>query len=518
MIEIIFLSSSRTKFAHIEYLLKKSNYFISQQRNYGIGYVEPRIYDREQLLKESYVDARKRFEKNVSKAQNKFFIIEDTSVVIDALSDKDREVPGLDIKYWMKEHSFEDVDSLLKSYGNNRKCTVRSDILLHLPRQLQKKYNKEYMVFTGKSEGFICKEEKHFEINSLYPWLDNKTFNKWFVPAEYEREDMPISQLVIKEAVRFDFRQKAISKMISFLEQQELEESEKQHMQNGVQSPSLFDSPAFLLLGSTCAGKTTLAEYLAKEYDYYHIEASDFMHQEFYRIHGTGSSVKIGDFAEKALEEDPIIVAKQVLEFCKNIKSKPIVVSGFRTLEEVEYFQKNYHGLLQPIYISTQQSIRYERCKRRGRKDVAMSFEEFQIKDIQQYDMGIKTLEQNIKDVITNNKSFEEYYGLFERGYNHFINHYEWGRNKEIEDLRLEELILLALSLYPEKYFTTTEIAEIINTKLLTIDTKSKNNVSRYFNQHFHPYYDIKTENSTNKYAINSTGKSQIQFVIEKNE
>lgn len=514
MVEIIFISSSRTKFAHIEYLLKESKYFISQQRNYGIGYEEPRIYDREQLLNESYVDARKRFEKNVSNAQNKFFMLEDTSVAIDALSSEESEVPGLDIKYWMKEHDFDTVDTLLKSHGNNRKCTVRSDILLHLPQKLQKKYNKEYMIFTGMSEGYICKEEKTFDTNPIYPWLDNKTFNKWFVPEAYEENDTPISQLSIDRATKYDFREKAIEQMKVFLDQEELSEFEKQFTIK-VQPASLFDSATFILLGSTCAGKSTLAEYLAETYGYFHIEASDFMHQEFYRKHGTRSSVKIGDFAQKILEENPVVIAHQVAEFCKNIKSKPMVISGFRTLQEIEYFKKHHTKSVQTLYVDTERGIRYERCLHRRRSDVALTPEEFRKKDEQQYDMGIRILEQSVQDVIKNNESFEIYYQQFEASYNSLIKHYEVEEIKQLEDMRLEELILLALTLHEGDFFTTTEIAEIINAELFEIDTKSKNNVSRYFNQYFHPYYDIKSMDGVNKYAINSTGKSRVKYVFE---
>jgi hypothetical protein len=65
-IELIFITSSNTKLAHVEYLTDEYNVEISKQKNYGIGYEEPRIYNREQLLSESYKDALERFAKNVS--------------------------------------------------------------------------------------------------------------------------------------------------------------------------------------------------------------------------------------------------------------------------------------------------------------------------------------------------------------------------------------------------------------------------------------------------------------------
>lgn len=513
MIEIVFVSSSRTKFTHIEYFLEGSEYYISQQRNYGIGYVEPRIYDREQLLKESYVDARKRFEKSVSNAENKFFILEDTSVSIDALSNEDEEVPGLDIKYWMQKHTFDDVDKLLKIEGNTRGCTVRSDILLHLPQKLQEKYNKEYIIFTGKQKGFVCKKENVFDTNTLYPWLDNKTFNKWFVPLDYEQEDISISQLEINKAKKHDFRSHAIKQLIDFLDGEELIEYEKQKKLS--YSPTLFDATTFVLLGATCAGKSTLAEYMADSYGYYHIEASDFMYLEYHKRHGVNPTVSIGDFAQKALEKNPMIVVKQVVKFCNKLGAEPIVISGFRTLKEVEYFEDNHPKNVQTLYIDTQQSIRYERCKKRNRKDAALTLDTFKIKDAQQYAIGISILESCIKDKLQNNDTFEKYYQTFETGFNTLTKSYPLKAAKDCSGMRLEDLILITLSDTLGIFYTTTEIAKLINDKFLSLKPKSKNNVSRYFNQSFHPFYEIHVENDTNKYMINTTGLSQARFLIK---
>lgn len=82
----------------------------------------------------------------------------------------------------MRETSFSDLDNRLKTLGNNRKVIVRSDIVLYLPPNLRSAPDETYRIFVGKSEGTIVDTEVPFETNKLYPWLDNKTFNKWFVP------------------------------------------------------------------------------------------------------------------------------------------------------------------------------------------------------------------------------------------------------------------------------------------------------------------------------------------------
>jgi len=515
MIEIVFISSSRTKFAHIEYGFRGSRYHIVPQKNYGIGYIEPRIYDRSQLLKESYVDARKRFEKSVHNSDDKFFILEDTSVRIEALSSEKEEVPGLDIKYWMQDKRFEDVDALLKARNNQRACTVRSDIVLHLPKQLREKYQKEFMVFTGEQEGYICKEEKRFKTNPLYPWLDNKTFNKWFVPSGYESQDMVISLLDIKEANRYDFRLKALNKLISFLDKEDLKSFEKQI--KSISTPSLFISPTFVFVGSTCAGKSTMAQYLAENYGYFHIEASDFMYMEYYKMHGYDSGVKIGDFAQKILKEQPTIVAKSVVDFCNSLKDVSIVVSGFRAQEEVDFFQKNHKRNIQVIYIDTDQRIRYERCAKRGRGDAAETFEKFREKDTQQYAMGIDKLEKNTIKKLTNNDPKYRYFQEFEEHYSKHIGGLSMPvRDKDIENMRLEESIIFALYANRDDYYTTTEIASLINRDVLPNKPKNKNNVSRYFNQKVYPFYEASVENGVNKYRLNTTGLSQGGYLFQR--
>jgi hypothetical protein len=52
----------------------------------------------------------------------------------------------------------------------------------------------------------------------MYPWLDNKTFNKWFVDGYSQ----PISMLAIAEADQHDFRAQAFRNMLAFLEQHKI--------------------------------------------------------------------------------------------------------------------------------------------------------------------------------------------------------------------------------------------------------------------------------------------------------
>lgn len=507
-LEIVFITSSRIKLAHAECLAKNYNITISKQKNYGIGYIEPRIYNREQLLNDSYKDAHERFVKNVSLPEEKFFIIEDTSVIIDALSDSTNEVPGLDIKYWMKEHTFEKLDLMLKQQGKNRKCSVRSDIILHLPKKLREKYQINYMQFTGISEGFIVESEYKYSTNATYPWLDNRTFNKWFTPDG----TIPLGMMNIAQSLEYDFRKKAFDKLLVFLESEKYINKTKIRKQQ-YELPLYFNN--FILVGPTCTGKSTLAMYLADNYQYYHIEASDFMYKKFYELHGINSGFKIGDFAKQALKDNPCIISDLVIDEINRLKGLPFVISGFRDPLEIECFLKKYRGGIEVVYIDADIQIRFQRNINRKRTDDENSFENFEAKNALQQSMGLSQMHENYKDdLLLNEKSFDEFYNEFERKYTNLLPEKKTIiTNDKINTLKLklEEAILLAMYFDKnDKYHTTTELSSLVK-EMLNID-KNKNNISRYFNQKFHPYYDIDSTSSI-KYKLNSTGKSQARFI-----
>ncbi|AFV97820.1 MULTISPECIES: non-canonical purine NTP pyrophosphatase [unclassified Sulfuricurvum] len=518
-LEIIFITSSRIKLAHVQYLAREYPITIAKQKNYGIGYVEPRIYVREELLSESYKDALERFSKNVSNPDEKFFIIEDTSVMIEALSENGEEVPGLDIKYWMKEHTFEMLDEMLIAKGNNRKSFVRSDIILHLPKKLRDKYSIDYKQFTGTVEGNIVTTEYEYATNPSYPWLDNKTFNKWFTPEN----NTPLGAMTVQRSEVYDFRKKAFDQVLLFLKEEGFIKEKtapliKQHV-----LPLYFDH--LILVGPTCAGKSTLASHLAEKYGYFHLEASDFMHQKFYELHGVNTDLKIGDFAQEALLENPCIVADLIVEHMNRLKDTPVIISGFRNPQEIQCFLEKYKCDINIVYIDADIEIRYERNKNRKRKDDEITFEKFEEKDRQQADMGLKEMRVIYQEnELLNEQSRDDFYLKFENKYKDILPDSQMEKSEHkiaSQGLKLEESILITLYLddnrclenNEEKVYTTTELSVLIE-KILNIK-KHKDNISRYFNQNFHPYYDAKKGNPV-KYKINSTGISMARYLIKK--
>jgi len=499
----------------MEYLCREYNIRIVGQKNYGIGYIEPRIYDREQLLRESYEDALVRWKKSKA-SKDKIFIFEDTSVVIDALSTDNNEVPGLDIKYWMKETTFEVLDALLKEHGNNRKCTVRSDIIMHIPEALKKNYDNDYYQFTGKVAGTITTEEHNFNTNSIYPWLDNKTFNKWFVP---DNCIFPLGMLNIETANKYDFRKKALTEMIDLLVSLNVVVNKSDIIQKN-QRIITFE-PTFILCGPTCAGKSTLAQYLSDYHNYFHVEASDFMWLKFYERHGVDSGIKIGNFAKEMLNINPSIVTEQLVEYFKNITDQNIVISGFRNPNEVDYMiNKSQFTNIELLYINADVQIRYKRELDRNRSDAVNDFSGFQEKDKLQHGLGLSDIRSKVKQDTMNEDTKENFYENFNKIYAIQPSVPINLNNKKFEkfdELSLEKAIIIALFLYEDEFLTTTDIAKVIDAEVLNHTyANRKNNVSRYFNFKYHPYYDIKIDKNKNVkvYRINFTGKSMAKRIL----
>jgi inosine/xanthosine triphosphate pyrophosphatase family protein/dephospho-CoA kinase len=525
MLDITFITSNITKLAHARHLARKYDINILHYKTkyYGVGYIEPRIPDKERLLEESMNDAIKRWKKNVSGNKTQLFFIEDTSVRIDALSDCDNEVPGTDIKYWMAEQSFLELDNELKKRNNNRRASVTSHIVLFLTKEIQERinYKDEYIVFTSTSNGKIVDKEYSFDTNILYPWLDNKSFNKWFVPDEF---NLPISMLDISDADKADFRRKAFDQMFEFIgKYYDITHKTKKNIyfNNNV---FLSFTPIYIISGPTCAGKSTIGKYLLDEFNYYHIEASDFMSLKYFETHGIRFTISKNIFAAELLKIEPLIVVENIAKYMlmKNIYSR-FIVTGFRTDNEVSVFREMFSNQdIRTIYITADLNIRYNRWIKRNRDNIKYSMEEFSKINNLQDEMGLPKIKE-INNVIiyeNNNDGLGLLYKDFsERFVGDVISEKINETSIPMQNISLEKTILVVLANEYKKndcnYFTTTEISHLIN-KYFSGMNKNKNNVSRYFNQSYYPYYEIKNEKNKNKYKLSPTGYSEANFIIQK--
>lgn len=519
MRELTFFTTSTTKLAHARYLAERYPIRVQgfRQRTYHADYVEPRLRSRTEILEGSYKSALGQLTKAGYSEASHPFILEDTSVRIDALSREGEEIPGVDIKHWMQDQTFERLNDQLLAAGNLRDATVRSDVLLHVPSSLRAAWgvNETYIVFTGEQKGTIVEEVTQFEPNLVYPWLDNVSFNKWFRPHGC---DAPLGSLPIEIADEVDFRRKAFEKLFQFLKQRHFFASFPAKQL----SLQLERKPNFVLCGYPCAGKTTASQHLARSFGYLHVEASDFMHLSYLYRHGYRGPVPIGDFAESALRQKPTIAAERVVEYISQNLDDPVVISGFRAPEEIAYLEKEmafYGKEFLVRFITADELVRFNRLRLRARPGDAANVDEFRHRDLQQTRMGLG----NIKNMahsknISNNGALADFLNEFDR----YISDEE-AHDIDVAtaitsialltDMSLQEAILITLlsvwdSSESRKFFTTTEIAGLIAAVFPAMHPKHKDNVSRYFNQDFYAFFEISSAASSAKrrYRLSNTG------------
>lgn len=487
-----------------------------RQRTYHAGYVEPRLSSRDEILLASYQSAKAQLLKAGYSNASRPFILEDTSVRIDALSEADIDVPGVDVKYWMEGRSFEHLDRMLRATGGERGATVRSDVLLHVPSGFREAWgiDKEFVIFTGEQRGTIVSREQQFSSNLVYPWLDNKSFNKWFVPDGHSE---PFGSLQVTQANEVDFRRKSFEKLFDFLQEREYFAVPSRQMKL-----QLERKPNIILCGYTCAGKTEGGQYLARNFGYLHIEASDFMYLSYYNRHGYSENAPIGNFAEAALLDKPTIAADQIVEYIIENISEPIVISGFRSPEEIDHIEARmatYGKRFTSRFVTADDRMRFERLVSRGRPSDHITLAEFLERDEQQERMGLELIQNSpgIKS-LENRGSLNSYLAkideIVEEAPGQEMNLQEaLGRVSAITDIGLQDAILVALLSVWEnnearKFYTTTEISHIISRVFSSMKRKHKDNVSRYFNQDYYAYYEINNVDVTSarRYRLSNTG------------
>jgi adenylate kinase family enzyme/inosine/xanthosine triphosphate pyrophosphatase family protein len=527
MIEFVFFSTNRSKLAHFRYLGEKFGICVKgfHETTYYASYNEPKIANRSELLKLSYESALDQWLKRqgANDDDHSTFFFEDTSVVVEALS-KNAEVPGVNVKYWMRNMTFAKLDAMLKRAGNNRKVIVRSDIVMHLPPRWRTLLNttERYLSMVGESHGVITDYERKIQPNLVYPWLDDKSFNKWFVPVGASG---PISTLDIKEADLVDFRARAFAALTSVLRGKiSFLANRKQFDADQLQIPGVLTYPSiFVICGPSCSGKSTTANWMRDRYKLLHIEASDFMYKAFWERHGPGTGVRIGDFAEAALQTQPGIVAQPIARFLREIGVLSAVVTGFRSTKEVEIFQEELESSTKValMYLNASIPIRLDRAIQRGRDGVTQ--QKFMKREAQEIRMGLPGIAElpNI-ELQVNDGSLTELYSAVRSRYGKALRVYTFDKERRAQRQQphrdqLEGLILrtLLVELATGKWLTTTEIAAALNRRFN--ETKSKNNVSRYFNQEFHPYYELRFRQRDGKqsgvleYRLSATGVSRAE-------
>src|SRR5438876_562490 len=121
-LEVHFYTSNLAKFLQARLLFERAGLLLRHFRAHTEPYAENYELGKEELLRRAINEVAQRV------AGKPLFFVEDTSLRIEALSNGKEDHPGLRVKEWFQQTSFEALDKELLSRGSDRRATVKSDI------------------------------------------------------------------------------------------------------------------------------------------------------------------------------------------------------------------------------------------------------------------------------------------------------------------------------------------------------------------------------------------------------
>lgn len=337
------------------------------------------------------------------------FFVEDTSIRVEVLSKPGQDFPGLAAKEWFAQVRFDELDDLLQSNGNDRRAVVKSDVGLYVPTLSRPVF------FEGQMEGFIADTPPNFEQSSQHPWLTPHTFNGWIIPKGATKR---LGQMSFDESWSYDFRIRALTQLVDRLEEYtatlNLPSSTYTRRKPSTAERQLDLIPtqrrAFVIVGRTCAGKTTMGEYLASHHDFRFIEASSVL-----RL--LASPMQVVDdwlaFARLTLsEQGPDVVARRILAMFRTSIPERLAITGFRTIEELECILQSI-DYARVIFVDATERTRFERYLKRARSGEATTLTEFSAMDTAQWQFGLLRVAEDFADArISNEATLPEYHEI----------------------------------------------------------------------------------------------------------
>lgn len=397
-----FYTTSDAKFLQARHVFERSGLALKLFKSKRDPYSEDEEGASEELLSQAIAEIRRTL------GQSSFFFVEDTSVAIDALREGDRDVPGLHVKDWFANTSFEDLNRQLVRKGKDRCARIRSDIALHAPGLPRPVY------FSGETRGTVAETPPGFKPNPQHPWLTPHTFNGWFIPDGAHK---PLGQMSLDESLHHDFRVRALRQLIDRLEEYAVVLNLPAHAYArrprpiAGQQPPLFaaEAGAYVVVGATCAGKTTFALRAAEKHDLRHIEASDIVRS----LDTPKDEEAPASFAARVLEQHGAdVVARRILELYGADLDAGFVISGFRTLQELLTF-RDAVPRTKVVLVEAVDRMRFERYLARGRTGKVSTLDEFRALDTEQAQFGLLTVAGQIPDIrITNESDLGVYFDV----------------------------------------------------------------------------------------------------------
>jgi dephospho-CoA kinase/inosine/xanthosine triphosphate pyrophosphatase family protein len=399
-IDLFFYTSSIEKYLQARAVLLRYGVQVRHFKGRTDPYSEDYSFGKEVLLAKAIEEILS------SIGRTSLFFVEDTSLRIDALSESDVDYPGLAVKEWFRSTTFEQLDAELRRKNRGRAATVKSDIALHVPGLNRVVY------FHGETSGGVVEELKEFSPSIQYPWLTPNTFNGWFVP---DGANKVLGEMSFDESLMYDFRVKSLVKLVERLEEYtaalNLPAQSYFRIDRASHSRQLPLIPSvFLVVGPTCAGKSTFGEYAAQEFGFRWVEASDIVRMLIDERYGREYTHDASMFAERLLQEEGAdVVARKVVSLLPGVNGEPLVITGFRTIEELELIRREIPDI-KVVVLEASERTRYERYIRRSRVNHSGTLPEFKEHDSSQYKYGLLRVAEDFADIrVVNEGAIEDY-------------------------------------------------------------------------------------------------------------
>ncbi len=163
----------------------------------------------------------------------------------------------------------------------------------------------------------------------------------------------------------------------------------------------------FIVVGPTCAGKTTFGERASMVGDLRWMEASSVVRGFKGEYPETRDSFSLA----KALLESrgPDIVARVLLDLVGGDLSRGLVITGFRTIEEVEVVMEQIPGA-KLVLVDATERTRFERCLKRRRTPEVQTIQDFRKLDGDQRTFGLLRVAEGFADIrIWNEGQLKDY-------------------------------------------------------------------------------------------------------------
>ena len=320
------------------------------------------------------------------------FFVEETSLHIASLGTLG-DCPGAAVEDWLERTTFERLDELLLSSGNDRRATIRSDIALHLPAM------DDPIFFCGETEGRIASAPPRFALNAAYPWLSPDTLNGWFVPYG---ETRCLGEMEPERSLEFDFRARALDALLDRLyEYNAVANVGSSGFRSRPRRSSAERKPPILVvIGHRCAGKTAFGDFACREFGAVHIEASSVIRQIAKRA---GERAETSKEATEFLQRHGFdVVAREIVNLVEQDSEHPTVITGIRTVEELLYLARTLTEL-EIVHVQADPKTRFARHLRRARDREAQTMSDFSAIDEEQSAFGLLRVAEIVADFVLRN-------------------------------------------------------------------------------------------------------------------